>query len=265
MSSVGHLIPRHVLALFVALGISAIAGCSNETTKPLPPGDGILFIGNSLTYYNDMPEMVQSLADSTGVPANVHMVAFSNVALIDHWREGTARSSIAKGGWRYVVLQQGPSAVQYNRDSLRLLTKMFDDKVRAVGAKTALFSVWPMAVNIADFPRAIESYALAAADVDGVLLPVAAAWQETWKLDPEMALYAGDGLHPTMEGSYLAAIVIYAKLFDRSPIGLPASMTLRNGSIVAIAPTTASLLQQAALIAVSPTPTTRRTISRDAH
>ena len=96
-----------------------------------------------------------------------------------------------------------------------------------------------------DFPRAIESYTLAAADVNGLLLPVAAAWIAAWEATPNLVLYA-DPLHPSLQGAYLSALVVYAQLLDKSPTGLPPSLRLRSGRTFAIDPATAILLQQAA-------------------
>ena len=229
----------------VAILLALLVACS-DSSGPKPPGDGVLFIGNSLTYYNDMPMMVKAFADSTDQPMKLGVVAYGDYALVDHWNEGTSRAAIAKGGWKYVVLQQGPSAVSYNRDSLRLLSAMFAGRMAAVGARPALYSVWPQVVNSADFAASMQSYALAAADVDGLLLPVAAAWLATWDLDSSIELYDSDGVHPNAEGSYLAALVIYSRLFNRSPVGLPTSLTLSEGYVLAIDPAVAVTLQQAA-------------------
>jgi hypothetical protein len=106
--------------------------------------------------------------------------------------------------------------------------------------------VWPHATRRGDFERAIESYALAAADVDGLLLPVAAAWLEAWERDPAIELYAADGLHPSVAGSYLAALVMYSVIVSKSPVGLPRGVRLRNGEIVEVGASVAAQLQSAA-------------------
>jgi hypothetical protein len=207
----------------------------------------VLFIGNSYTYVNDVPGMVQALAVAAGTPISVETVANPDYALIDHWNGGSAaRSEIARGGWKYVVLQQGPSSVELNRDTLRLAAKLFDAEVRKIHGTTALFSAWPMQARRVDFPRAIESYQVAAADVGGVFLPVAGAWLAAWERDPAVALYASDGLHASAAGSYLTALVIFAKLTGKSPIGSPAQLQLANGGQVSVSPSLAALLQQAA-------------------
>ena len=76
----------------------------------------VLFVGNSLTYANDLPAMVATLARAAGKPMQVDSVALPDFGLEEHWQQGDARRAIARGGWTYVVLQQGPSALP---DSIR--------------------------------------------------------------------------------------------------------------------------------------------------
>lgn len=230
--------------------VSAACGGSNQSpTEPQLIGEGrrILFVGNSLTYANDLPGMLQALADSAGGDhLAVETVAGPNFALVDHWNQGTALREIAEGGWELVVLQQGPSSLEVNRDSLRLFTARFAAEIAKVNARPALYSVWPTLGRQQDFPRAIESYTLAASDVNGVLLPVASAWLAAWARDASLELYGSDGFHPTLTGTYLAAVVMYAKIFNRSPVGLPSRLRLRSGAVVAIDQQAARLLQEVA-------------------
>ena len=238
--------------VIAALSLFAVfSGClgGEGSTGPKLVGEGrrVLFIGNSYLYFEDIPGIVQALADSAGGDKlAVETVAGPDLALIDHWNLGSARAEIAKGGWEWVVLQQGPSSVELNRDTLRLATKLFGAEIAKINAKPALFSAWPSQGRRQDFTRAIESYTLAAADVNGILLPVAAAWLATWNRDATIPLYS-DGLHASVDGAYLSALVIYSRLLGKSPIGLPAKLRLHSGEIIEIDPQRASLLQAAAL------------------
>jgi hypothetical protein len=231
-------------------------GCLS-TTSPRLVGDGrpVLFIGNSYTYVNDLPGIVQALADSAGGEhLAVETVAEPDYALVDHLAEGTALREIAKGGWAFVVLQQGPSSIEVNRDTLRLAVKTFARLIAAAGGKPALFSAWPTADRRIDFARAIESYKLAAGDVGGVFLPVASAWLAAWERDSTLALYAADGLHASPIGSYLSALVIYGRLMDHAAAGLPRSLRLRSGNTIVVDAATARILQQAADAALAANP-----------
>jgi hypothetical protein len=245
-------------AVVVAVLAALAVGCSSAPAGPGLPrlvGEGrrALFIGNSLTYWNDLPLIVQSLADSAGgASLAVMMVAFPDFNLDDHRAQGSAERAIALGGWEVVVLQQGPSSLPENRAQLRASVGALNDRIRAVSAMPALYSVWPQSSRRADFDAAIESYELAAQDVNGMLFPVASAWLAAWRRDPTLSLYSVDGLHPSAAGSYLAALVMYGVLYDRSPVGLPARVRLASGAEIGVPVAVASVLQAAASEVLAP-------------
>jgi hypothetical protein len=233
-----------------------LAGCLGKLegaglTEPVLIGEGrrALFIGNSYTYLADIPGLVQAMADSAGGDKiAVETVAGPDMALVDHWYEGTAKREIAEGGWEWVVLQQGPSSTDVNRDSLRNLTRMFGAEISKVSAKAALFSAWPSAARQQDFDRAIESYTLAAADISGIVLPVAASWKKAWESDATLQLYS-DGLHPSQIGAYLTAATIYSKLLNKTPKGLPFTVRSRSGLRITVPQAVGTILQNAAAAA----------------
>ena len=241
---------RSVIVIPTLLAISA-ASCLPQRSlvpdSPTGPGLHVLFIGNSLTYVNDLPRILEALSDSGRQPLlETRMVAKPDYSLEDHWNDGDAAAAIRKGGWDLVVLQQGPSSVEANRQLLIDYTKRFAAVMQLVGARPALYMVWPTIDRGEDFERSSESYRLAADAVSGVLFPVGDAWRAAWRRAPSMRLYASDGLHPSVEGSYLAALVMYEMLYGRSPIGLPARFALRTGAIVDVPAGLASTLQAAA-------------------
>jgi hypothetical protein len=244
---------------FLALvGVLGCLGADSPTVPELSGREGrpILFVGNSLTYVNDLPFIVEALADSVQglTPAerlSPAMAAFPDFALEDHWAEGSAVRAIDQGKWSVVVLQQGSSALDESRVNLREWTKRFDAKIRAVGARTAMYAVWPLASRQFDFDRVNESYTLAATDVNGMLFPVGEAWRAAWRRDPSLPLYAADDLHPSVRGSYVAGLVIAAMVLDRSPVGMTARFTIRTGVTVTIPAAEATLYQAAAAEAIT--------------
>jgi len=198
--------------------LGALAG--NETAA----ATRVLFIGNSLTATNDLPAIVQALAKSRDQTLDYQTLAYPNYSLGDHWDKGEAQAAIAKGRWDFVVLQQGPSALQESREMLLKYTQLFTNEIQRVGARPALYMVWPSAGRRDDFDRVSESYRLAALKVGGILVPVGAALREAEKQQTGMSLFAADGFHPSAIGSYLAALVFYERLFQQSPVGLPARL-----------------------------------------
>jgi hypothetical protein len=236
-----------LLALVLLLLVSGSVPVADLESHNSTAALRVLFIGNSLTYSNDLPSIVQAFAEAAAQkPAVFKAVVFGGYSLEDHWNQGDSRAAIAKGGWDFVVLQQGPSASADGRKSLLDYARVFDREIRKVGATPALYMVWPSSNRQQDFDGVSRSYSLAAGEVKGLLLPAGDAWRIAWKLDSQLELYSPDGLHPTPTGSYLAALVIYAQLFKSSPVGLPAKLKLRPGARIEIPPERARLLQDAA-------------------
>ena len=84
----------------------------------------MLFIGNSLTYTNDLAGTVAAVGTAAGDTIQVQTLAAPNLALIDHVAGKTNAVDVIKSGqWDYVVLQQGPTSLPLYRDTLILATK----------------------------------------------------------------------------------------------------------------------------------------------
>jgi hypothetical protein len=242
-----------------AVVVFSLATCASLTDEGEAPGLNVLFIGNSLTYENDLPAMLRVLFDSAGLPrARVVAVAKPNFGLEDHWVGGDSHTMIARGGWDYVVLQQGPSATE-GRPSLIEYSGRFEPEIRAAGAVPALYMVWPAASRPFDFDGVSDAYRTAAAEVNGVLLPAGDGWRKAWALDPDLRLYGADGFHPSSAGTYLTALVMFQRLTGLSPIGLPGSLTLHSSSYPdpRIPPEMALTLQRAAAAATASLPAVR--------
>jgi hypothetical protein len=204
-------LPKLLVASLAALWLLG------TVVSPAAPELRILFIGNSLTAANDLPSLVKNLGAADGVKVRTSTVAMNDFGLAEHWSDGRAAREIRKGGWDFVVLQQGASALPESRVVLREEVARFAPLIRAAGARPALYMVWPSLQRTGDFDRVCESYAIAAADVDAVLLPAGAAWRVMWARAPGARLYAADEFHPSRDGSWLAALVIYSGLAGRSP------------------------------------------------
>lgn len=216
-----------------------------QKQPPAPPGaKRVLFVGNSLTYGNNLPGIVQALALARKKWLMTDSVTLGGASLEDHWNDGRAQRAIARGGWSVVVLQQGPSATE-GRPILLEYGARFVEEIRKVKAEPAYYMVWPASSRMFDFDGVSESYRMAAEEANGYCFPVGEAWRAAWRLDPDMPLYSGDGFHPTREASYLAGLVMVQMLTGESPIGMPHQVKVRGGSI-SIPAERAKVLQQAA-------------------
>jgi hypothetical protein len=205
---------RPILMLVFAL---ASTSCGSGASEPPPGADlRVLFLGNSLTQFNDLPGLVASIADAAGGPrVTTESVVFGGGSLEDLWNQGDALAAIDRGGWDVVVLQQGPSALPESRVLLLRDTGRFAERIRAAGGRPALYMIWPPLDRADEWDAVTESYTAAARSVDGLLLPAGEAIREALRQRPSLDLLAADHFHPTPKGSYLAALVIYAGLTSR--------------------------------------------------
>jgi hypothetical protein len=215
--------------LLVPLAASLLAGCSTGAVAPLPTitaARPVLFIGNSLTYSNSLPGMMQALAGLAGdTTIAVAVVALPDYALSDHYQQGTTRSWLRNRKWSHVVLQQGSSALPESQQHLRAWTTQFAPLIRESGAEPVLFMVWPSAGRLFDFPNVATSYRNAARAVDGIFAPAGDAWVIYAELfSPEFSAYRdlyADDVHPTIIGTYLSAIVLLERITGIPPATLP--------------------------------------------
>ena len=176
----------------------------------------ILFIGNSLTYSNDLPAMVRRIGELEQRKITTGVVAAPNRSLEDHLMDGDALRAIRGSPWDVVVLQQGPSSLDESRqllirDAIRMR------KLAARHSAIALLTVWPDRGRLAYIDRVIESYRLAAEAVNGKAIPAGTAWKAAMVIDPAIGLYSSDGFHPSPLGTYLAALAVYQTIVAPLP------------------------------------------------
>jgi len=216
----------------------------------------ILFIGNSYTYYNDLPEILEGLAASLGGRSvETRSMTPGGATLERHWDEGRARKAIAEGGWDWVVLQpqstfgtgtvvSGLARIGSPEKFFRF-ARLFDAEIRQVGARTALYQFWPRrkAPNI-DRQRLATAFLDLGEELGATVIPAGPAWLEALAEQPDLPLYDADGSHPAPAGSYLAACAAYAALLERSPRGAAARVERPVGRpLVDLEPEVALLLQ----------------------
>jgi hypothetical protein len=184
-----------------------------EAARSDHPGVRVLFVGNSWTYYNAMPQTVQKLgAGDSGAPP-VFAVSYTRPGwtLESASRDRRLVELIRDIPWNTVVLQEqtgrASSAIDRRSRNTDPYVRELQSRIEARGARTLLYMTWPYRD---------------ASDLAGVLglpvAPVGAALVEAYRRRPELALWSPDG-HPSRAGSFLAASVFYAALTKRDPTG----------------------------------------------
>jgi hypothetical protein len=225
--------------------ISVRAEVNNIRADGLASGSKVLFIGNSLTYANDLPAMLRAVAAQAGKTLVTAQVTEGDFALEDHYRAGVAQAEIAKG-YQLVILQQGPSAEESSQANLLRWATRFDPIIRGSGARPALYMVWPELERIGRFEDVHDSYSNAALAIDAMFIPGGEAWRASWQIDPALKLYGPDDFHPSTLGTYAIAASMFAEIFRQTPVDLPATFSLANGRQIVLDPAQAREVQNGA-------------------
>jgi len=174
----------------------------------------ILYVGNSLTYSNDMPVMVEEIGKLQGVTIVSTVLANPDYALEDHLKAGKVIEELASNHYDFLVAQQGPSARPESQTNLMEFTQKFSAECKKNKTRLALYMVWPSKARSFDFEAVIHSYTNAARRTSSILCPAGRAWLVAWSRDPKLPLYGPDEFHPSVTGSFLAAMVIYGSLVE---------------------------------------------------
>lgn len=192
----------------------------------------VLFIGNSLTYYHNMPYMFAELAQSGSHQIEVRMFAPPRWTLANHSQSPATLKEIQQGNWDLVVLQEGgwiPAVPHLRDEQMYPAAGFLDEQIRENGAETILFMTWGSRDGLPeegyeDYPemqaQIQTGYTGVADEIAARVAPVGTVWQSAIEREPKLNLWQADGIHPSKEGSYLAANVFYALFFKESPEGL---------------------------------------------
>ncbi|MBN1876422.1 MAG: SGNH/GDSL hydrolase family protein [Anaerolineae bacterium] len=207
----------------------------------------ILFIGNSYTYFNDLPGMLQDLAQAAGKPLETAAVTSGGKSLEWHLYSNPATlDAIDKGGWSFVVLQDYSLQTITDPDKMRSAATSLAARICKVGATPVLYLTWARQ-HIPEMQDTItKMYVQIACEIDARVAPVGEAWRKVRAAEPALVLHTEDRSHPNILGSYLTACVFYAIFFKETPVGLPATFGLCNGVRAVVDKGKAALLQEMA-------------------
>lgn len=172
-----------------------------------------LFLGNSLTYTNDMPQMVVYLAQHYGQSLETTSLCFPNYALEDHWNDGVFQKLLAEQDFDYVIVQQGPSSQEAGKRMLLEYGAKIKKRCEPYDTQLGYFMVWPSKRYYFTFDQVIANHRYVAHEHKAKLFPVGVHWKAYEASDHAADLYGPDGFHPSSTGSFLAALTIFHGLF----------------------------------------------------
>lgn len=219
---------RHILLVTLMSLVAMVSGAEERDSLRM------LWIGNSYTFFNDLPSTVRSIAASQGMGLSITTVVKGGEHLSGHLRNPRLHELLKRGGWDYVVVQEfsaGPAAdtrtvartVYPYAKTIDSLAVKYSPEAKVVFYMTwghKYGNVYKNGYALDDDYQTMQerlktSYLEMAHDNGAWCAPVGMAWQTVRKEHPEYVLYAPDCFHPSPVGSYLAANVIFTTIWQR--------------------------------------------------
>lgn len=195
-----------------------------------------LFIGNSLTYFNDMPQTVKALGMALGDTLDVTVYAPGGTGFVNHHADPVVFQRLAQGDWQYIILQPGSNespAFSAPLDSTISWGRILTDSARKHNpcAQIALYEIsYGVAAATAQAntnyyyaqSRIRENLLVLSDSLQACCVPAGEVMRRIWSNDTTTLIWNSFGdIHPNTYGSYAIACAFAAALFRKPVSQLP--------------------------------------------
>ena len=169
----------------------------------------VLFLGNSHTFFNDMPELFARFAEkTTGEKPEVVMLAYPGRDLDWHRKEYFAmRFNLMHGGYDYCIIQQAAHPYPPIESTLKTGAEIIDLCHRC-GVKPVVYMTWAEKRFPENQQKMIDTCEKLASENNALLAPIGSVWQSVQQSRPDIELYHTDGEHAGSYGDFLIAAVL---------------------------------------------------------
>ena len=193
----------------------------------------VLFIGNSYTFFSDLPELFRALAEKNGKDIEVSSVTKGGWSMIKYLDLGDENSeklneALSKSPYDAVILQDHSimsiKTPELFADGMTRMKERLEGKAdriilyqtwaRKAGHKTLSENGWTRE----HMHQVVTSaYRGMAAELGAEIALVGECFYCVSEAHPEIELYNSDGTHPSYEGSAFAAICHYRTMYGELP------------------------------------------------
>jgi hypothetical protein len=228
---------KKTLLLLLLTSLSFVFSQSNKK---------VFFVGNSYTYYNDLPVLIANIAASTGDVLTHQNHTPGGSTLQDHASNQNVTSTIALGNWDYVVLQEQSQLPSFPLSQVQTDVFPFAQQLSALVnsqnpcGNVIFYMTWGRKYgdqpNCSSLPyictyegmddKLYERYMQMATDNESLVSPVGKVWRTIRTQYPSLELYSSDESHPSYLGSMAAAYTFYTIIFKKDP-----TLATFNGSL----------------------------------
>lgn len=218
---------RKIIFVGVFLLVAFVGQCQKK----------VLFVGNSYTQVNNLPQMVSQVAASMGDEIEYQSNTPGGCTFAQHCGN-QSMNLIRQGDWDVVVLQEQSQYPSFPPS--QVANEVFPYAARLVDsvyanspcAEPMFYMTWGRkngdAMNAASYPvlgtyegmdsLLYERYLYMAQANDASVCPVGRVWRYLRENAPDIELYQSDESHPSLAGTYAAACAFYVMLFHQNPV-----------------------------------------------
>lgn len=214
----------------------------------------VLFLGNSNTAVNNLPQMVANIATSTGDTLIFDSNTPGGYTFQNHVNTAQSINKIMNGNWDYVVLQEQSQLPSFPMEQVEAEVFPFAQHLDSLihhynpCAQTLFYMTWGRkngdAGNCSYWPpvciyEGMDSllqlrYMMMAENNNALVSPVGAVWRYLRENYPTLELYQADESHPSVAGTYAAACCFYTAIFRKDPtaISFNSSLSASDAEII---------------------------------
>lgn len=176
----------------------------------------IMFLGNSHTYYHDMPEIFKRICKEKGKDVEVTMFTHPGMEYKWHLKELTeVRFALMHGGFDYFVMQQaahpGPPKEETLRDA-----KILIEMARGYGVTPIQTVPWCEKYDPDHQAIMYDIFETVAKENSVKLNPIGRIFEDVTKNHPDIEMYWRDGEHASPYGAYANALSTFCTIFGET-------------------------------------------------
>lgn len=182
----------------------------------------MLFLGNSYTYYNNLPGIIAQVIESNSPKiVETEIFAKDGQSLSSHLKDPKVNKTIETGKWDFVVLQDQSGNAISRRREFQESVRLFTAKIRKTKAKPLLYLTSTSKLRLRLQDRINAEYKKAGKKNGVQVIPAGIIFKKAYEERPKLGLYHRDEIHPSPVGSYLIACVFYSSMIKRPILWRP--------------------------------------------
>ena len=215
-----------VLSIFISCNSNASEIPSEELEFPFTLiNEKILFIGNSFTFYWNLPSQVERMSIERGLNWEVSHFTVPSARLKDHWNNPDLKSILESETFDHVIIQEHSTNILTGEQGN---PKFYFDQISSLipdSTSIHFFSTWmypsmeELNINNEEYPieESIKQI------IDGTttkIIPVGRAFKLFQEKYPQWDILMEDNKHPNPNGSYLASCIVFSHLSSETSLNL---------------------------------------------